>query len=418
MKLLPPDGIRIILALFLSFLLGLQREEHKGDQGRFVFGGVRTFPLIGLIGYAMTVLSGPNLIPMAVGFAVVGAFLWLSYQHKLQTAGVAGVTTEISGLATYVIGALVARDEYWIATTLTVLGLLLLELKEALENISKRIPTDEIFAFTKFLLLTIVILPVLPNQSFGPFRFNPFKTWLVVVAVSGVSYASYILQARTKGESGILLCAILGGLYSSTATTVVLAKEAKQQSRPHLFSGSVLVSSSVMYLRLLVLVGIFNRELMKLLLPSFLLLTGVGVLVGVFWSRRRDAGGEAVKTGATAKNPLELQAAFLFGFFFVIMLALTHYAMEFLGRGGVFALAGLSGLTDVTPFIMGLTQTAGASTPVMLAAAGIVIAAAVNNVVKGGYAYGFGDPQAGRESLGLLVGYALLGFLPLLRWSF
>ncbi|MGB2887110.1 MAG: MgtC/SapB family protein [Candidatus Acidiferrales bacterium] len=418
MKLVPPDGFRIILTLFLSFLLGLQREERRADQDRYIFGGVRTFPLIGLIGYAMTFLSGPNLIPMGIGFAVIGAFLWLSYQHKLQSTGVAGVTTEVSGLTTYVIGALVARDQYWIATTLTVIGLLLLELKEALESISKRIPTDEIFTFTKFLLLTLVILPVLPNQNFGPFQFNPFKTWLVVVAVSGVSYASYILQARTKAEGGILLAAILGGLYSSTATTVVLAKEAKQQSRPHLFSGSVLVSSSVMYLRLLVLLGIFNRELMRLLLPSFLLLTGMGVLVGAFWSRRRDPGGEAVKTDAMAKNPLELQAALLFGLFFVVMLVLTHYAVEFLGRGGVFALAGLSGLTDITPFIMGLTQSAGATTPIALAAAGIVIAAAVNNLVKGGYAYGFGDRETGRESLGLLVVYGLLGFLPLLHWPF
>jgi uncharacterized membrane protein (DUF4010 family) len=418
MRLVPPDGIRVVLALFLSFLVGLEREERKTDQDRYIFGGVRTFPLIGLIGYAMALLSGPNLIPMGIGFAVIGAFLWLSYQHKLQTTGVAGVTTEVSGLTTYIIGALVARDQYWIATTLTVISLLLLELKVALESLSKRIPADEIFTFTKFLLLSIVILPVLPNQNFGSFQFNPFKTWLVVVAVSGVSYGSYILQARTRGESGMLLSAILGGLYSSTATTVVLAKEGKQQSRPHLFSGSILASSSVMYLRLLALIAIFNRELMKLLLPSFLLLTGVGLLMGVLWSRRRAGSGDTVKSGAMGNNPLELQAAFLFGLFFVVMLALTDYAVEFLGRGGIFALAGLSGLTDVTPFIMGLTQTSGGSTPTTLAAAAIVIAAAVNNLVKGGYAYGFGDRDTGRESLALLGGYSLLGFLPLLHWVY
>src|ERR1700751_3650434 len=119
----------MLLALFLSFLLGLEREEHKAASPHYGFGGVRTFPLIGLIGYAMAFLSGDQLLPLTLGFAVVGSFLLLAYWHKLATSEFAGITTEMSGLTTYLVGALVYRDQYWIATALTVVSLFLLELK-------------------------------------------------------------------------------------------------------------------------------------------------------------------------------------------------------------------------------------------------------------------------------------------------
>jgi uncharacterized membrane protein (DUF4010 family) len=413
-NLLPPEGIRIVLTLFLSFLIGLEREEQKAIKGYLSFGGVRTFPLIGLMGYALALISGDSQVPVTAGFVVVAAFLLLSYQHKLEKLDTAGVTTEISGLTTYIIGAVVAHDRFWIATTLAVVSLLLLELKSGLESLSKRLPTEEIFTFTKFLLLTAVILPVVPNRDFGPFQFNPFKAWLVVAAVSAVSYASYILQVRTQGQSGILLIAVLGGIYSSTVSTVVLAKRARTQQRPHLFSGGIVISSAVMYVRILVLVGIFNVTLMKMLAPSFLALAAIGTLGGWLWSRRTFTSQAPPKNEVLAANPLELSSALLFGGLFVVMLALTHYAVTYLGRGGVYVLAGLTGFTDVAPFIMGITQTAGQSTPLMLAAGGIIVAAASNNVVKGGYAVGFADRQTGRESLVGLLLLAAAGCIPLI----
>ena len=234
---LPPEAVKIVLVLFLSFLVGLEREEHKAEADKYLFGGVRTFPLIGLIGYAIALLSGGQLVPVTLGFAVVAGFLMLSYWHKLEGSTPAGVTTEMSGLATYLVGALVYNEQYWIATTLSVAGLFLLELKTGLESLTKRVPGEEILTFTKFLLLTAVILPILPNQDFGPFQINPFKTWLVVVAVSGVSYGSYVIGRLTQGKGGVVLAAILGGAYSSTVTTLVLARRAAREHQPHLFSG-------------------------------------------------------------------------------------------------------------------------------------------------------------------------------------
>src|SRR5208337_3792033 len=277
---LPPEAVKIALVLFLSFLIGLEREEHKAAGGAYAFGGVRTFPLIGLIGYSIALVSGTQLLPLAIGFLVVAAFLLLSYWHKLSTDTVAGVTTEMSGLATFLVGALVFYGHFWIATTLCVAGLLLLDLKAVLEKLAASVAPHEILTFAKFLLLSGVILPALPNQEYSQFHINPFKTWLVVVAISAISYASYVLQKLTKGQGGIVLAALLGGAYSSTVTTVVLARRAKRENHPHLFAGGILIASGVMYLRLVILLALFNRPLMFLLLAPFLLLAAMAVGLG------------------------------------------------------------------------------------------------------------------------------------------
>ncbi len=376
---LPPDAVKIILVLFLSFLIGLQREEHKAEGVSYSFGGVRTFPLIGLIGYSIALISGTQLLPVAVGFLVIAGFLLLSYWHKLCCAEAAGVTSEMSGLATFLVGALVCYGHFWIATTLSVASLLLLDLKGFLEKLALRVAPSEILTFAKFLLLTGVILPVLPNQEFTRFHINPFKTWLVVVAVSTISYGSYVLQKLAKERGGVVLAALLGGAYSSTVTTVVMARRAAREQRPHLFAGGILIASGVMYLRLIALLALFNRHLMSLLALPFLALAVLAVGIGWLWSRREDASAQAVQREFEPKNPLELLAAFLFAALFLAMLIATQLAVTYLGRAGVNTLAAIMGVTDVDPFIMGMTQAAGALTPLKVAAAAVLIAAASNN---------------------------------------
>lgn len=406
---LPDDAIKVLLVLFLAFLVGLEREEHHATSENYAFGGVRTVPLIGLLGFSVALLSGGQIAAVVVGLAVVGAFLLVSYLHKLSTAPTAGVTSEMSGLMVFVVGALVWRGQYWLATSLAVASVMLLELKAALEGISRRIAPEELFSFTKFLLLSAVILPMVPNRDIGVLQINPFKTWLVVVAVSTVSYASYLLQKVTKDKGGVLLSAVLGGAYSSTVTTVVLAKRASREERPHLFAGCTLIASGMMYLRLAALISVFNRHLMLRLGLPFVLLAVLTVLVGWIWSRLPDAATHDVKREYSAGNPLELRAAFTFALIFLAALVATHLTVEYLGHAGVYALAAVMGVTDVDPFIMGLTQSAGAATPLSLAAAGIVIAAASNNLIKGIYAFSLSDRRTGVQSLSLLGGLAVVG---------
>jgi uncharacterized membrane protein (DUF4010 family) len=413
-KLLPAEAVKILLVLFLSFLVGLEREEHKVAAKYYGFGGVRTFPLIGLIGYSVALLSGAQLVPLTLGFLVVGSFLLLSYWHKLCSSDAAGVTSEMSGLATFLVGALVYYGHFWIATALTVASLFLLELKAVLEKVATRIPPEEIFTFAKFLLLTAVILPILPREEFSRFHINPFKTWLVVVAVSTISYGSYVLQKVTKEHGGVVLAAFLGGAYSSTVTTVVMSRRAAREQHPHLFAGGVLIASGVMYVRLIILVALFNRRLVTTLAPGFLILALVAIAVGWLWSRRPDAVTTQVKREFEPKNPLELLAALFFALLFLLMLVATQLAVTYLGKAGVNTLAAIMGITDVDPFIMGMTQAAGTVTALKVAAAAVLIAAASNNLIKGVYAYSLADRKTGIQSLGLLATLAVLGLAPLL----
>src|ERR1035437_1173201 len=410
---IPPDAVKIILVLFLSFLIGLEREERKGARQSYSFGGVRTFPLIGLIGFSSALVSGQQILPVAIGFLVVAGFLLLSYWHKLSTSETAGVTTEMSGLATFLVGALACYGHLWIATTLGVASLLLLDLKEALEKLAARIAPNEILTFAKFLLLSVVILPILPHLEYSQFHINPFKTWLVVVAISTISYLSYVLQKLTKGQGGVVLAALLGGAYSSTVTTVVMARRAKLEQRPHLFAGGILIACGVMYVRLVILLALFNRQLMQLLYMPFLAVAVLAVVGGWLWTRWTDKNTQEVKREYEAKNPLDLVTAFLFAGLFLVMLVVTQLAVTYMGRTGVNTLAAIMGVSDVDPFIMGLTQAAGRLTPLKEAAAAVAIAASSNNLVKGIYACSLADRNTGTQALVMLVVMAALGLIPL-----
>lgn len=411
---LPPEWMQVLFVLFLSFLIGLEREERKEKEGKISFGGVRTFPLIGLLGYSLGMLSGGQLLPQVIGFAVVGGFLMISYWHKLTVSAYSGVTTEMSGLATYLVGAFIYHDMFWIAAALTVISLLLLELKEGLENLTRRIESADILTFTQFLLLSVVILPLLPNAPYTHFQINPFKTWLIVVAVSAVSYGSYVLQRLTKGQGGIILTAVLGGAYSSTVIAVAFARRSKTEDLPHLLSGGILIASGISYLRMAILLALFNQQLMVTLGLPFLVLAALATIGGWLWTRRKDEGAVQVRSDFRPRNPLEISAALMFAALFVAMLIATHLAIEYLGNQGVYTLASLTGVTDVTPFIMGMTQSVPTLTPLQVASSGILIAAASNNVFKGVYAYFLSSRQMGLQSLYFMLGLAVLGLIPLL----
>jgi uncharacterized membrane protein (DUF4010 family) len=338
----------------------------------------------------------------------------VSYTHKLSTENNSGVTTEVSALGTYLLGALVYHDQLWIATTITVISMFLLVLKTTLEGLTQRVPPEEIFTFTKFLLLTAVILPVLPRAEFTQFQINPFKTWLVVVAVSSVSYGSYLLLKVTHGRNGVLLSALLGGAYSSTVTTIALARRSASEQQPHLFAGGTLIASGMMYLRLALLVALFNHALLRVLGVPFVLLAVSATLAGWLWSRIPDTSTNGSGRKLEPGNPLELRAALVFATLFVAMVIVTHLAVVYFGNKGIYALGGIMGLADVDPFILGVAQSAGRDVAVTVGAVGIAVAATSNNIAKGFYAYSFSNRQTGSQSLALLLGLAVAGLAPVI----
>lgn len=391
--------VQIALVLLLSLLMGLEREEHKLRPGKYVAAGVRTFVLIALFGYTLVLLSPDSMVPFTAGLLAVTAFLIASYYYK-QRDGTYGFTSELAALVAFVMGALVARNEYWIAVTLAVADVLLLSAKRPLQGLAARLDRGELVTFVRFLLLTAVILPIVPNQEYTQFRLNPHQTWLVVVAVSALSYGSYLLQRFLRAGDSALLTAVLGGAYSSTLTTISLSRSSAGKSQPRRYAGAIVAASAVMYVRLGILIYVFNPMLGTHVLPVFLVLAAAtgGAASFILRSERQPEPPQA--PGAEiGQNPLELQTAFVFAALFLVLTVVTRLVVQYLGSGGVYALAAVTGVTDVDPFVMGLTQSAGAATPLPAAAVAVAIAAASNNIAKGIYAMSVAGPAVGRPVL-------------------
>ena len=409
-QIIPPQGIGLIIVLFLSLMIGLEQEEKRNYNSPFFFGGIRTYPLIAISGYLLTVISPKNLIPFTAGLLVLGALLGIVYWSKIEKEK-AGFTTEISALATYVLGGVVGVQEYWLAVAVGVLIILLIHMKIWLEEVAQKIPTAELATFAKFLIITAVILPLLPDKNFTRFNINPYKTWLIVIAVSGISYSSYLIQLKLKRHRGVLITALLGGLYSSTVTTVVLAKKSKSTPEWRIYPGGILLASGVMYLRISALLLLFNKLLFQKVLIPFLVLSAVAMVASSVWlfasGNREKKSAESI---SETKNPLELTTAFIFAFLFLLILIITTVVIEHFGRTGLYSLAALMGITDVDPFIMGLTQTAKAGSFVTVAAKAIVITTASNNLLKGIYALVFGSRKSGKISFVLLLLLSLATF--------
>jgi len=358
------------------------------------------------------ILSPNSMLLFSVGFLVLGILLAVSYWSKL-IENKHGVTSEMSGLLTFLIGGVVAKEIYWVAIAVAIINLLLLQLKTYLEGIAKRIESHEITTLVKFLLLSAVILPVIPNVELTPFHINPYHTWLIVVAVSSLFYASYLMEKFMKARQSLLLSAVFGGLYSSTATTVVISKKAKGSVYCQAYSGSILIATGMMYLRLAVLLFIFNRLLFDALGGWFCKMALLATLGGYAWmksEKKISAAKKGMEVPMTVRNPLEVRTAMLFAALFIILIIATELALKYFGNSGMFSLAAIMGTIDIDPFVLGLTQAGGRITPIDTAALAILIATASNNVAKGVYSIIFAGRKTGVQALVLLI---LISFVSL-----
>jgi uncharacterized membrane protein (DUF4010 family) len=240
----------------------------------------------------------------------------------------------------------------------------------------QKIDNEELIIFAKFLILSVIILPILPRDNVIPYvSISPFKIWIAVVVVSTISYISYILQKYFLSSSGIVVTAILGGVYSSTATTVVLAKK----HISNLIEGSIVLATGIMYIRLLVIIAIFNISLAKSLLLPFVSLFLASIVI-FYMLRGKDDNMDTTFNS----NPLEIEVAFIFAGLFIIMALVTEYVTSHFGNIGLQMLSGIVGFTDIDPFILSLVQGKYNVTNSDLIQA-ILIAVASNNILKAIY---------------------------------
>jgi uncharacterized membrane protein (DUF4010 family) len=400
------DVVGIAVTLALTFVLGLEREESAAGQHLPIVAGVRTVPIVGLLGHVLVLIAAGSFLPFVVGFAVIGGFLIAEYHFKMQHQRV-GVTTELTALVAYCVGALVASGRMGVASTVTVATVLLLTGKQPLRAFAAALPRYEITTFVTFLLLAAVILPVLPNQPFTRFNLNPFQAWLVVVAVSGISYASYLLQKVSRSEDSLLLTALLGGLYSSTATTVAIARQS-EHADPQCAAGGIILASGTMYVRILVLVWIFSADFGRRMAPALLGLAAIGSGLGMAMILVRRGHAGAAPPTPEVQHPLEIRAAVAFAALYLGLGVGTQLTAEHLGSAGLLVLAGLVGLTDIVPFILGLVGNLGSSVTPDVAVAAIMISIASNNLVKGAYAFALANRRTGALALAGLIGLAIL----------
>ena len=409
---------RLGLLLGLSFFFGLSFEGFywKSEQSRP--GGIRTFPLIALCGALLYALEPKFAILFAAGLLVLGFWLYPYYRAEVTRRDSAretpdGLMVPVCNLVAYVLGPVTLVQQPWLPIGLTVAAVLLLRARDRLHALAQTIPGQEIFTLAQFLVLIGVILPLASREPVTTLTpITPFQVCLAVVVVSSVSYGSYLLQKLTSAERSVFFTSLLGGLYSSTATTVVLARRLARtpEGSRELRAGMVL-ATALMYLRLGVVVAIFNVPLARrLAIPLAALALGGAVAAVVCFRLGRAPRGTRAPAGAAPANPLELPSAVVFALLFVVISIVSSVIAARFGRTGVYTLAAIVGVTDIDPFVLGIAQGGVAQLDVSSAAVAVLIAASSNNVLKAVYAAGFAGWRRSLASVVSLASLALAGY--------
>ena len=386
--------LRFGAALGLGVLLGLERERTKRQTS---FAGVRTLGLLALSGGVAAFIDeslGRPWLALAV-FAAEAALVVVAYRVTAEK-GELGVTTEVSALLAFLLGFLCVRGYVMTAAGLAVASGAVLALKDWLHRLSSRIEAADVEATLKFAIVSIIILPLVPDRTFGPAPLdviNPFQIWLMVVLISGLNFASYLLVKIVGAEHGIGLTGLLGGLVSSTAVTLGFSQRSRAepaQATP--LALGILIAWTVMFVRVVVLVAAVDARLLARVglamlafgLPSL-------AICWLLWRRQRPAETASVSAG---QNPFELGEAIRFGLLFGVITFAAKAAQVYLGDSGVYLAGAIAGLTDVDAIALSMAQLARADAAgTGLASRTIVIAVAANTLFKTGMVAFLAEPS-------------------------
>lgn len=403
------------LACVLGMLIGIEREYAQKEDS--TFAGVRTFGLISLLGATAALLSrqvAPLVLPLAFfSFAVlVAVTYWISTRDEVGY----GVTTEVASLVAFLLGALVVYDFPELAAAVAITATALLAAKEALHRLADRIEQSDIVATLKFAIVTFIILPLLPDKAYGPFdAFNPHKTWFMVILISGIGFAGYVLVKTLGAKKGIGIAAALGGLVSSTAVTVTFSKKSKdQEGLSAYFAMAVVLASSIMFVRVLIEIAAVNRALLpKAVIPLVSMAVCAVAYCLFLYLRANREDSESPKF----TNPFELGGAVKFGLVYAVIILLVKAAEHYVGAAGIYLVSLVSGLTDVDAITLSVCEAAkGEGLPVVVGVRAITLAVIANTCVKGSLALSMGSRLLGKRvatgfGLAFAVGVVALFFV-------
>ncbi len=406
---IPDVFLNFIITLVFALVIGIEQKKRSIDDAEHTpaFGTDRSFAFIGMLGFILYSLSPQSLVLFIAGLIAVSILLAVFYWSKVRDNKTYGITSILVALITYSLGPLIITQPKWLSVVIVVAVLILVERKEFLSNVSKGINMDEFTTLAKFLIIAGIVLPISPKSPDIPYlNISAYTIWLTVVVVSSISYASYLLQKFVFKKSGIMISGILGGMYSSTATTVILAKRSRELTgdTSNLFASSIITASAMMYLRILILMFIFNSTIGTLLLPYFGILIAVSLITSaVVYYIKRPVPEDASKNANGHTNPLELKTALLFAGLFVFFSLLTQYVLTSFGFGGLNILSYIVGFTDIDPFLLNLFQGKYSIGMDLIAKASLQ-AIISNNILKALYTYIFADKHTRKTAIaGLAV---------------
>jgi len=365
------------VSIAVGLLIGLERERHPGAKA-----GLRTFALVALLAAVLAYLGDVLGTPwmLIAGLVVVGAMIVASY-GKAEAYSEPGTTTVVALLICYGLSAMVWYGHARTAIMLTVVTVVLLYFKAELSGVTRRLTRRDLISILQLAVLTLVVLPILPDKNYGPYdAFNPHQIWLLVVLISATSLVGYVALRFAGQRYGAPLLGFLGGLVSSTATTLVYARHARSQDQLQNLSVYVIVIANVVVLiRLAVLCAVFSPAMIRTLGPVLAsgFLTGVAVLI-YLWRRTPTPGEGPV---LDIKNPTELKAAFGFAIVFAIVVFLAAWLSDIAGAKGLYGLALVSGLTDVDAITLSALRLFNMKQQAAPQVATAVVLAIVSNII-------------------------------------
>ena len=383
----PAELVTFVLVTLFSLLIGLNQRKIslKREGETTLFGTDRTFTFIGILGYLLYILDPAEMRLFMGGGLILGLLLGINYYVKQAQFHVFGVTTIIIALITYCLAPIVSTQPSWFYVMVVVTVLLFTEMKRTFTEIAQQMENDEIATLAKFLAISGIILPMLPNENIIPeVNLTPYSIWLATVVVSGISYLSYLLRRYVFRESGVLVSGVIGGLYSSTATISVLARKSRtaQLNEISEYVAAMLLAVSMMFLRFLILILIFSKDVFSIVYP-YLLIMAVAAAASAWLTYARDKhrqkAGQPTSEEESSSNPLEFKVALIFAILFVVFMLLTHYTLLFAGTDGLNLLSFITGLSDITPFILNLLQGTGGVATLVIAACSMQ--AIISNIV-------------------------------------
>ncbi|HHX8491068.1 DUF4010 domain-containing protein [Vibrio diabolicus] len=401
----------LLIALLLGAIVGTQRGwvMRNSVEGSRV-AGIRTFSLVGLLGGLVGILAN-IYTPLLIGFALIALVILtcIAFVIQQKKSGDVSITGVVSIMVVFVLGNLTVSGEAVLAAAAAVITAVVLDNKRELHQALQKLQEYELDAALRLLLISIVMLPLLPNQSYGPWNaLNPYEIWWMVVLIASISFVGYFAIKIGGAKRGILFTSVFAGLSSSTALTLQFSHLSREQASisPLLASG-ILLSCGTMFPRLLIVLSVINPQLVKLLWPIVMAMM-VALYIPAWWIWRRSEV-EQIEQSNKQTNPLALQSALFFGLVLAVIMLLAHALSDWFGNAGVLILSALSGITDVDAISLTLGRQSTQTLSVTTAALGILIAASVNTIVKMGMVIAIGDKKLWHRIAPVMTGCVVVG---------